>query len=114
MEVNNESEFQVSDAGEFEEFLDFLGMKLIIKKEKQGCAFRITAEKQVPVLAELSMVKGLGWFLELEILADNRDDYVVEASRKRFYDLLECLGIPPDKIEDRPYTVMLQENCYEL
>jgi adenylate cyclase class IV len=109
IEVNNEREFMVSDAGVFEEFLKSLGMKSVIKKEKRGYAWQIPTDRQIPIIAELSQVKRLGWFLELEILADNRDDNTIAASQDRFYNLLNALGIPLDKIEERPYTLMLQE-----
>jgi adenylate cyclase class 2 len=60
------------------------------------------------VLAELSEVKGLGWFLELEILAPRGDKKTLAESRKRLFSLLEALKIPKEQIETRPYTEMLR------
>ena len=108
MEINNEKEFIVSDAGVFEEFLNCLGMKPEIKKEKRGWAWYIPEASQPPVLAELLMVKDLGWFIELEILAENRGREIIDTSRKRLLVLLEKLGIAPEKIEERPYSMMLR------
>jgi adenylate cyclase class IV len=62
---------------------------------------------QPPILAELSMVKSLGWFLEIEILAADNLEKTVEGSRGRLFALLGKLEIPIDKIEERSYTAML-------
>jgi adenylate cyclase class 2 len=111
IEVNQEREFTVSDAGLFEELLERLGLRRAICKEKEGWAWTIppqTAE-QSPILAELSLVAGLGWFLEIEIMAADDGEQTVEESRGRLYALLEQLKIPAERIESRPYTVMLKE-----
>jgi adenylate cyclase class IV len=55
------------------------------------------------------MVSDLGWFLELEIIADQDDEKTVEESRKRLLAMLEKLEIPAEHIETSPYTVMLRE-----
>jgi adenylate cyclase class 2 len=133
IEVNDEREFTVSapsaetssseDAGAslFEDLLIRLGLYKGICKEKQGRAWTIPPQapgqsgagqsgaEQRPILAELSLVTGLGWFVELEILAEDGDGQTVEESRKRLLALLEKLEIPADRIEARPYTVMLRE-----
>lgn len=111
IEINNEREFTISDAGPFEELLISFGMHRAICKEKEGWAWAIKAETegQTPILAELSMVKELGWYLELEILAASNDKKTVEESRKRLLEALEKLEIPVEQIETRPYTVMLRE-----
>ena len=108
IEINEENEFIISNAEIFEEFLTRIGMKPDINKEKRGGAWHISAAGSPPILAELSMVKNLGCFLELEILAESRGEKTVAASRKRLFDLLETLGIPREKIEARPYSVMLK------
>ena len=107
VEVNDESEFTVSDAVPFEALLLNLGLREAIRKEKQGWAWNI--EGQPPILAELSLVTGLGWFLEIEIQAANNQRQTVEESRRRLLAALEKLEIPPERIEPRPYTVMLRE-----
>jgi len=111
IEVNDEREFTVSNGAVFEELLERLGLYPDIRKEKQGWAWNIPsqADGQSPVLAELSLVAGLGWFLELEIIADNNDKQTVEESRKRLMTLLEKLEIPAEQIESKPYTMMLRE-----
>jgi len=109
IEVNHECEFTVSDAGLFEELLSHLGLRSAVRKEKEGWAWTIPAQTagQSPILAELSMVAGLGWFLEIEILAADNCERTVEESRGRLFALLENLEIPAEWIETRPYTAML-------
>ena len=114
IEVNDEREFTVSDAALFEELLGSLGMRRAMTKEKNGWAWVISpAAAQLPtttlppVLAELSLVTGLGWFLEIEIVCPDNCGQVVEESRKRLLALLAELEIPTERIESRPYTEML-------
>jgi adenylate cyclase class IV len=121
MEVNEEKEFTVSDAGLFVEMLERLGLHMVMQKEKKGWAWLIPSETaggssvadggpvtdDGSVLAELSLVKGLGWFLELEIMAADNEEHTVEESRKRLFFLLEKLEIPACKIEPRPYAALL-------
>ena len=118
IEINDEQEFFVSSVEIFEQFLSRVGMKLDIKKEKQGWAWQVGGEPGAedrgslpvpPILAELSMVRELGWFIELEIIMENRDEKTIAVCRKRLLNLLAELGIGPEKIEDRPYSLMLKE-----
>jgi len=111
IEVNNECEFTVSDAVPFEELLGRLGLRDSVRKEKEGWAWTIPSQTagQSPILAELSLVTGLGWFLEIEIMAADNSEQTVEQSRGRLFALLEKLEIPSEWIETRPYTVMLEQ-----
>jgi adenylate cyclase class 2 len=116
IEVNDEREFTVSAATPFEDLLTRLGLCKGISKEKQGRAWTIPPESagqsgvvQRPILAELSLVTGLGWFVELEIITEDNDGQTVEECRRQLLALLEKLEIPADRIEARPYTVMLKE-----
>jgi len=117
IEINDECEFAVSDAPVFEELLGRLGLRATYRKEKKGWAWLVGASgasgasvTEAPILAELSLVAGLGWFLEIEIQAPNNSrQAVIEESRRRLLALLEKLEIPADKIESRPYTLMLKE-----
>jgi len=109
IEVNDESEFSVSDAAPFEDLLARLGLSEAICKEKKGWAWLVAAESPPPIIAELSLVTGLGWFLEIEIQAADDQPQTVAESRRRLLALLEQLQIPADRIEPRPYTAMLRE-----
>jgi adenylate cyclase class 2 len=109
IEVNDERELTVSDGKVFEEILAQMGLIPAVKKEKRGMAWEY-GQEQPPILAELSDVKRLGWFLELEIQSDSRDEQSIQKNRLRLLALLEKLGISPEKIEPRPYTEMLAKN----
>ena len=116
VEINEESEFTVSDTEVFEQLLERLGLKKAIQKEKNGWAWAIRVAQsevqsaiQPEILAELSMVTGLGWFLELEIICEDNRKQTVADSRKRLFALLKQLEIPADRIESRPYTELLKE-----
>jgi adenylate cyclase class 2 len=107
MEVNDEREFEVSDGTVFEDLLRRLGLEPGIGKNKRGWAW-ILAGPAAGVRAELSDVKGLGWFLELEILAPEGDEQTIARCRERLFFFLDALKIPREKIEPRPYTEMLR------
>jgi len=111
MEVNHECEFSVSDADLFEELLGRLGLRNAVHKEKEGWDWTISSqiEGQPHILAELSMVARLGWFLEIEIMAADDNEKTVEESRRRLFTLLEKLEISTDKIETKSYTAMLAD-----
>ena len=61
--------------------------------------------------AELCEVSGprrsLGWFLELEILAEDAAAPTVAAARQKLLGLLEQLGVPRSRIEERYYSELL-------
>jgi adenylate cyclase class 2 len=118
IEINDELEFEVNPGPEFEEFLSKMGFKPGISKRKRGWAF-----SHEGITAELTEVEGLGWFVELEILANgiyadgiytdgidtgNREEAVTEG-RKKLLDFLAELGIEKEAIESRFYTEMLKE-----
>jgi adenylate cyclase class 2 len=106
IEINDEREFTVSGAAEFEELLRRLGLESGTRKHKQGWAWVLGS-----VYAELCEVSGprrsLGWFLELEILAEDAAAPVLAAARRELLALLERLGIPEDRIEARYYSELL-------
>jgi adenylate cyclase class 2 len=117
IEVNDEREFTVSappseDAtATFAELLECLGLSRGICKEKQGRAWTVPPETAGghSILAEVSQVTGLGWFLEIEIIADDTGEDAIAENRKQLLTLLHKLEIPAESIESRPYTAMLRE-----
>ncbi|MDR2363604.1 MAG: CYTH domain-containing protein [Spirochaetaceae bacterium] len=110
IEVNDEREFTVSDGEVFEDLLRRLGLAPGIKKNKRGWAWRLTvpADQGPDIRAELSEVQRLGWFLELEILAPERNEKTIAQCREKLLGTLEKLEIPQGNIEPRPYTEMLK------
>ncbi|MDR3192922.1 MAG: class IV adenylate cyclase [Treponema sp.] len=107
VEVNEEREFEVKDESAFEDLLVLLNLEPRIRKKKKGWAWNCGGSP--PVLAELSHVENLGWFIELEIISGKADGEIVKGERERLLALLDKLGIPRDRIETRPYTLMLKE-----
>jgi adenylate cyclase class 2 len=103
LEVNHEREFTVSDGAVFEELL--AGLKLCPLKHKRKTGWAWTYESDLTV--ELALVEGLGFFIELEILAENDAAETVGAARERLLGLLDLLGIARERIESRYYTELL-------
>ena len=107
VEINEEREFAVDPASGFEEFLIHMGFVSGISKQKRGCAF-----SREGISAELLEVKGLGWFLELEIIiedikAGNKREEAAAQAKKRLLAFLDSLGIEREAIESRFYSEML-------
>ncbi|MDR1109063.1 MAG: class IV adenylate cyclase [Spirochaetaceae bacterium] len=103
MEINDEREFSVSDGDMFEELLRRLGLKKDMEKTKTGRTWICDG-----ITTELTDVAGLGWFVELEIIAGDSKDETVTAARKRLLALLRKIGLEEDRIEPRYYTEMLR------
>jgi len=108
IEINDELEFNVNPGTKFEEFLKSVGFKPGTFKTKRGWDF-----SRDGVTAELVEVEGLGWFIELEILAndinaENLEESVAEAKQK-LLGFLDELGISREAIESRYYTEMLKD-----
>jgi adenylate cyclase class 2 len=103
IEINDEKEFDVSPAGEFEELMGLFGLERRIAKKKKGWAYR-----RGRINAELCEVEGLGWFIELEILSDKKDGETLDRAREELLRFLEDLGIDREKLESRYYTEMLR------
>jgi adenylate cyclase class 2 len=107
IEINEELEFGVTDGESMGELLDLLGLKPAVRKHKRGRAWIWEEDAgEPPVLAELLELEGLGWFIELEILC-GEGEAAPGRCRTRLLSLLEKTGIGTDRIETRPYTVML-------
>ena len=118
IEINDEREFEVKPAEEFEDFLGKIGLEINLTKHKRGWSFYSEG-----INAELVEVEGLGWFVELEILADSNfadgaladgfhaDDKPVDSrpeEKERLLNFLDSLGIEREAIESRFYSEMLK------
>jgi len=111
IEINDELEFEVEPVDAFEEFLVKAGLRAGAGKIKRGWVF-IKGE----ITAELVEVDGLGWFVELEILARaSPDDANAEGNyektltkaKETLLAFLDSLGIGREAIERRFYLDML-------
>ena len=110
IEVNYEREFTVSDGSVFEELLTVLGLIPIKRKHKTGWAWvydndALNIEDGITV--ELALLERLGYFIELEILANNDAADTVASAQGRLLALLDLLGIARNRIESRYYTDLL-------
>jgi predicted adenylyl cyclase CyaB len=108
IEINDEREFEVRSSGQpdqvFEDFLLRMGLRPGAGKRKRGWAF-----SREGITAELAEAEGLGWFIELEILADNDREETAAEAKRRLLSFLDHLGIGREAIEARTYMQMLQE-----
>ncbi|WP_148257259.1 CYTH domain-containing protein [Treponema primitia] len=124
IEVNDEREFIVSDGDTFGELLNRLGLVPGTRKFKEGWAWSWQG-----ITTELCQVKGfnpgnppvypppgktlpeikLGWFAELEILAEDNSPETVAAARNRLLEFLDKIGITRDRIEERYYSELLTQ-----
>jgi adenylate cyclase class 2 len=104
IEINEEREFTVSDRAPLEELLRRLGLEPGAGKTKRGWCWSAG-----PLTAELSLVGGLGWFLELEILTEDRGEETLLRAREGLLSFLQRAGIGEDRIEERYYTELLRQ-----
>ncbi|GHT61081.1 hypothetical protein FACS1894109_19370 [Spirochaetia bacterium] len=108
IEVNDEREFIVSNGNTFGELLKRLGLEKGVRKHKRGWAWTCGS-----IYAELCEVSGLsrslGWFIELEILADDAESETVADAQKELLGLLGRLDVAEERIEERYYSEMLAE-----
>jgi adenylate cyclase class 2 len=107
IEVNEENEFTVSDEAPFCALLARAGLREAYTKKKTGAVWDVEG-----ISAELAEVgddrRSLGWFLELEIIADNDRPATVETARRRLFTLLSDCGLSREDIEERYYAEMLR------
>lgn len=105
IEVNREHEFQVDDAEGFISFCEHLGYEVYIEKHKQG---ELYSFENVGI--ELSLVEGLGWFVEIEILVNHQSE--VPPAREKLREVLQALRVSEDKIEPCYYYELLEEKIF--
>jgi len=109
LEMNREGEFSVSDPELFKDFMIRVGATPFIEKRKRGKAF-----KYKELLLELSEVRDLGWFIEIEAVFhkdyESQNPSFIQATEERIFRVLAALGISKDAIEPRTYTQMLKEH----
>ena len=111
IEVNDEREFTIDDRGAFEILIGDLGFVPYIQKEKDTKSFSYRAPDGFDVTIELSLVAGLGSFVELEILADNPSPEETSRAQCVLRETLLRCGISESAIERRYYTDMLAESA---
>lgn len=119
-ELNLEYETEIEDSEMMATLLQDLGAIHYIFKEKLGHSYIIPitsteqamfSQKKIHILAELSHVRTLGVFLELEILMP-KDTKEIEINQCRdlLLTLADSLGLSRSQIEPRRYMDMLREH----
>ncbi|MGV8142133.1 MAG: class IV adenylate cyclase [Candidatus Pacearchaeota archaeon] len=98
--AKNEVQFEISDTSNFINLIEDFGFRKWLHKEKITELYR-TANG---VSIELNKVKGLGYFLELEVLCPLKQ---VASARKKIIDTRLKLGFSQKDSEERGYTKQL-------
>lgn len=98
--AKKETEFKVSNIDRFLNLIRDFGFKKWLRKEKVTKLYRIRNNFHI----ELNNVKGLGWFLEIEYLADMKN---IERARKEVLDVVKKLGFGKKDLISEGYTKML-------
>ena len=109
-ENNRELEFTTADR-QWDNVLTFcsgIGLQVCRLKWKKGHEYSVDIDG-FTIHAELLDVRYLGWFLEMEICADENDAVDAEAADRALRKLLSVAGIPEDSVEGRGYNRMLRE-----
>ncbi len=106
VEVNKEFEFTVEPADVFEKMLSSIGFSKYIEKVKEGESWILDDG----VHAELCDVKGLGWFLEIELVLDPDKGKVLEkkALTDSLIDIFHQLGIDEAALVEEYYIDLLE------
>lgn len=113
LEINDEHEFTVSDATTMAALIERLGASLLIEKVKDGESWHWNG-----LLLEVSEVRGLGHFIELEVVTEipeGLDPAQLEQTRqaaasvaeRQIRQSLPLLGLSESDIEEHPYTRLL-------
>lgn len=111
IEINRESEFEVSDRETFVEFALRLGCEPFYAKRKRGLRFRSggAGDCPDPATIEILEVVGLGDFIEIEVLLPGEEPAAVALARAEIRALLARSGVPESDIEPRFYSELLME-----
>ncbi len=103
-EVNEEHEFTVSDAAEFERILLDSGYRISHRKHKVARGYQYGNYH-----IELCTIEGLGDFIEIETFSDSDDDAAITQIQKELEALIIRCGGRKSDIEKRYYSELLAE-----
>ena len=98
--AKNEVQFEISDAKNFLELIEDFGFRKWLHKEKNTELYKT----RDGVSIELNKIKGLGWFIEIEVLCST--DKIVSA-RKKIVAVRSALGFSEKDSEQKGYTKQL-------
>lgn len=106
IEINRESEFEVSDPGVFAEFALRLGCERFYEKRKRGRVYK-AGDGAGGATIEIVEVEGLGCFIEIEVLLEDEDPARVALAQGEIRSLLARSGVGEADIESRFYSELL-------
>lgn len=102
IEINRETEFEVSDPAAFIGFLERIGCEPFYEKRKKGVAY-----ERDGYLIELVEVAGLGHFIEIERLLPGDDPEAIALALGGLKETLAMAGVPEADIEGRSYSELI-------
>jgi predicted adenylyl cyclase CyaB len=108
LEVNEENEFYLSGGKLFMELLEELGCTPALRKTKRGRRYSCQG-----LTVEVSDVGGLGLFVEAEKVLESASAEDISRWEKTIRDFLADIGVREEDIEERPYSLMLEEKARE-
>jgi predicted adenylyl cyclase CyaB len=103
--VKQEFEFKLKGKDEVEDLLELfkdLGFTEWVKKIKYNETYKWKKDKNVSI--ELNNVKHLGYFIEIEYIAQQKD---IDKARNKIREAMKDLGVQPEQIDNTGYTKML-------
>lgn len=100
IEQSKEDSFIVDDKNAFLEFTKKIGLSILLNKTKHSQIFH-----QDEIIIELNTVKGLGNFVEIEILCESKKD--TQKAKEKIVNLFTTLGFSEKDFEERPYMELL-------
>ncbi len=100
--AKNEVQFEISDTKGFFELIEDFGFRRWLHKEKTTELYKTKSGVSI----ELNRVKGLGWFIEIELLSKPSE---VSLARKKIIAVRSALGFNEEDSEKRGYTKQIWE-----
>lgn len=100
--AKTEVQFNVSDVKGFYNLIEDFGFRKWLHKEKTTELYKTKDGVNI----ELNNVKGLGWFIEIEVLCPEKE---VGLARKKVVSVRERLGFSISDVEEKGYTKALWE-----
>jgi len=100
--IKEEFEFETKNPEKFLALMADLGFKQWLKKFKISEAY--TYKKNHKVNIEINKVRHLGYFMEIEYIAEKRE---LKKAIRIVEDILRELGIEPKDVQNKGYTKML-------
>lgn len=100
--VKKEYEFKIKDTKSFLALMDDLGFEQWIKKFKSTESYKHKKDKRI--IIEISKIRHLGYFMEIEYLARRHE---MNSAKKKIKQVLKELGVKQKQIDNKGYTKML-------